>query len=356
MIFRDCIQLLRHRIRSYCGCLSGVLILLIAADRASASSQSFDIMINSPPREPGFGTLTVTAPEGGLLKLEAFTNVYEAGATAVKWADVPEGEHVLEWSINERRRAVPVYINNDREKEIVLHQRPVPGMPWVSPATGMEFVWIEALQIWAAKYETTVNQYRHYKPRYRARPFEGFIMDAPRQPAIINDFNEAMAFTAWMTIEDYARGALADTNTWSYRLPTESEWETLAGCGTGREYPWGDEWPPVSGKAGNYADTVCEEKLGYIGVRGGYYDGYAVSCPVEQCWMNEWGLYGVGGNLWEPCVSDDYHDRPVAWRGGAWNRSSQRDLRIKSSRITQSAMRSDKRFGIRVMLVANDIQ
>ena len=101
-----------------------------------------------------------------------------------------------------------------------------------------------------------------------------------------------------------------------YRLPSEQEWQTFAQVGDGREYPWGNNWPPPSGKSGNYSDRIS-----------GYSSGYGVTAPVDELWKNPWGLYGVGGNVWEACASDSSGGSYGAWRGASWRADDQVSLR-----------------------------
>ena len=39
---------------------------------------------------------------------------------------------------------------------------------------------------------------------------------------------------------------------------------------------------------------------------------------MERSGANEWGLYGLGGNVWEDCASDASGGSFGAWRGAAW--------------------------------------
>jgi formylglycine-generating enzyme required for sulfatase activity len=57
----------------------------------------------------------------------------------------------------------------------------------------------------------------------------------------------------------------------------------------------------------------------------GYTDGSAASCVVEQSGRNEWGLYGVGGNVWEWTSEQDGDERIL--RGGSWNLNDRGGLR-----------------------------
>jgi formylglycine-generating enzyme required for sulfatase activity len=97
---------------------------------------------------------------------------------------------------------------------------------------------------------------------------------------------------------------------------------TFAQCGDGRTYPWGNDWPP---KYGNYADSAAKSVFSGWGVIDGYRDGSAVSCPVEQSGKNDWGLYGVGGNVWEWTSEDDGSARVL--RGASWRNRDQGNLR-----------------------------
>ncbi len=140
------------------------------------------------------------------------------------------------------------------------------------------------------------------------------------------DFNDARDYAEWMTEKDI--GVMLSG--YRYRLPTEDEWVTYARCGDGREFPWGNSWPPVSGEAGNYLDTTAvlswgERISGLIEIPG-YTDGHAVAAPVDELWVNPWGLAGAGGNVWEICAPASAGGSFEGWRGASWRMGSKDSL------------------------------
>jgi hypothetical protein len=187
------------------------------------------------------------------------------------------------------------------------------GQNWTSPATGMEFVWIEALKLWVGKFEVTNGEYRKKEAGHDSKAYKGHSLNGDRQPVVCVNFDDAKAYAAWLTERDRVAGRLPAGC--RYRLPREEEFTTYAQCGDGREYPWGNEWPPRSGQAGNYHG---QEGAGTWGKTSGYNDGHPVTCDVEKSWKNPWGLYGVGGNVWEACASDSFGGSFGAWRGASW--------------------------------------
>jgi len=178
----------------------------------------------------------------------------------------------------------------------------------------MEFVWIEALKGWVGKYEVTNEEYRRFKADHTSGDIQGQSLNGERQPVVQVSYDDAVAFAEWIN----RRSVLPEG--YKARLPDGKEWLTIAQCGDGREYPWGNEWPP---KYGNYSgqESAWSSKI------DGYNDGHPVSCDVGQSGINTWGLYGVGGNVWE-WTSELYGTAGArVLRGASWYGGGREDLR-----------------------------
>jgi formylglycine-generating enzyme required for sulfatase activity len=183
----------------------------------------------------------------------------------------------------------------------------------------------------------------------------------PSHPVVSVNYDDATAFCEWLTRKESEEGQLEEGQV--YRLPTDLEWSQAAGLppenGVTPEqrdgklldyYPWGRQWPPPAG-AGNYADTAQKG----TGVRiPNYRDGFAQTSPVGSFAPNPYGLYDLGGNVWQ-WVQDSYNGggRGKLWgvlRGGSWGTSKQAELR-SSYRNVMDRPERDVIFGFRVVLV-----
>ena len=203
---------------------------------------------------------------------------------------------------------------------------PVAGADWTVPSVGMEFVWIKALECWAGKYEVTNGEYRKFKPDHDSKSYEKHSLNGDRQPVVFISFDDAVAYAKWLTEQEQKAGRLPDG--YSYRLPTRDEWMTFCQCGDKRLYPWGDEVPPAYG---NYAGREAGGEWARI---AGYKDGFQVSCPVEQSGVNDWGLYGVGGNAWECTIKTRSDLSFDSWRGSSWGNNLPLSMECRSRLIS----------------------
>jgi serine/threonine protein kinase len=127
----------------------------------------------------------------------------------------------------------------------------------------------------------------------------------PDHPVVFVTWLEAIAFCKWLTDKEHQEGALPPNQ--FYRLPTDLEWSKAVGLPEEPQktpaerdmviadvYPWGAGWPPPPG-AGNYAG----EETGSDAAIKGYNDGFKWTSPVGSFKPNQYGLYDMGGNVWQ---------------------------------------------------------
>ena len=127
-----------------------------------------------------------------------------------------------------------------------------------------------------------------------------------RHPVVLEAFEDAAAYAAWLSKET---GAV-------YRLPTEAEWEKAARLGALGKRPWGDDIDP---SRANYLLRAEDKET-------------SSTRPVGSYKPTPAGLFDIIGNAWE-WVSDYYAPYPKGAvsnpkgpatgmqrivRGGAW--------------------------------------
>ncbi len=193
---------------------------------------------------------------------------------------------------------------------------PQPNQVWKDAVSGLEFVWLQGgcFQLgnrdpgrtgfyhekplhpacidgfWMSKYEVTNAQYRQYKPEHTSKEIEGRSLDGDEQPVVYVSWYDAKAYTDWLSRK---RGA---GKRYTFRLPTEAEWEFACRAGTETVRYWGENEETC--RHANVADFFYQLK------RVNYHecsDGFIASSPVGSFPANPAGLHDMLGNVWEWC-------------------------------------------------------
>jgi formylglycine-generating enzyme required for sulfatase activity len=184
---------------------------------------------------------------------------------------------------------------------------PAEGQPWQN-SLGMKFVPAGTKGILVDVWDTRLKDFDSFvrATRYDATRLmnsDGIVKDGdswalpgfdqtPDCPVSTVSWDDARAFCLWLTEKERWERVISRDQ--YYRLPTDAEW--TAAAGDGLRYPWGEQDSPPPG-AGNYAfkdDGFFESTLDGA-------DGYKNTSPVGSFSSNAYGLYDMGGNLWEWC-------------------------------------------------------
>jgi serine/threonine protein kinase len=203
-------------------------------------------------------------------------------------------------------------------------------------------------------WDTRVQDYEVFAGEaHRAWPKPDFPQ-SPTHPAINVAWDDSDEFCKWLTSREQSAGLLPSG--WGYRLPSDHEWSCAADIGAKEDanaapadknakvknaFPWGTVWPPPRG-AGNFAGeelkpALSSGKYSHIhGVITGYNDGFVETSPVGSFKANRFGLFDMGGNVWQWCddwINTQQMHRVV--RGASWSGYLPEDLLL--SRRFQSA-------------------
>ena len=205
----------------------------------------------------------------------------------------------------------------------------------------MRFVPVAGTKVLFSVWETRVQDYGVFAKETGRNLYRPSFQQESTHPVVEVSWEDAVAFCVWLSKKE---GRL-------YRLPTDAEWSVAVGLGVENGstpekkalkvagYPWGEAWPPPQG-AGNYHPDL-------------EVDDFEYTSPVGSFAANAFGLYDLGGNVWELC-EDWYDDEKTTrvLRGGSWDygdvwvlRSSFRDYDPPSDR------RGDR--GFRCVLVVS---
>ena len=185
---------------------------------------------------------------------------------------------------------------------------------------GMEFVWVPAGQFrmgcvsgrdcqdyefpvhevrisrgfWLGKYEVTFAEYDRFTAATGRARADDRGWGRGRRPVINVSWEDAVAYTEWLSGQTGER----------YRLPSEAEWEYAARAESVTAYSWGNE----IGR--NRASCWgCQSQAVFR----------METVPVGSFGANRWGLHDMHGNVWEwvqDCLNTNYRGAPGD--GSAW--------------------------------------
>ena len=179
---------------------------------------------------------------------------------------------------------------------------------------------------------------------------------SPDHPVVNVTWTEAIAFCKWLTDKEHKDGSLPSNQ--FYRLPYDLEWSKAVALpdetgktpeardmGVPDVYPWGTEWPPTKG-AGNYTG---EETGSDVAIKG-YDDGFAWTAPVGTFPPNKFGLYDMGGNVWQWCM-DSWNNESKAkvLRGASWYNGALKLSLLSSCRVHAAPDSSTDNYGFRIV-------
>jgi formylglycine-generating enzyme required for sulfatase activity len=338
--------------------ISSVTTTAPAQSEATATTPESTVVAN--------GSVKITsAPSGATV----VANGRDIGQTPLVIEDIKPGAVTYELRLSGYKTAsVSGEVESQQQAFLAAHLEKAvaieAGPQWTN-SLGMKFVQLGAIRV--SIWETRVQDYdafcnatgRHHEP-------VDFDQN-PTHPAAKVNWFDADAFCKWLTEKERRENSLEQGE--AYRLPTDLEWSMIAGLPVEsgatpeardgkikNEFPWGRQWPPPTG-AGNYADQSAKRRVG--AVIESYVDNFAQTSPVGSFKPNTFGIYDLGGNLWEWCA-DAYKGNNATsgrdWgvlRGGSWATSNRLEMQ-SSYRNVVDRNEADVIYGFRCVLAPED--
>ena len=153
------------------------------------------------------------------------------------------------------------------------------------------------------RYEVTFKEYDQFVKATNRRKPKDYTWGRCNQPVIDVSWEDAKAYTKWLTKQTKRQ----------YRLPSEAEWEYVARAGTTTNYWWGNK---IGKNLANCADC------------GSKWDDKKTAL-VGSFLQNPFGVYDMIGNVWE-WVADPWHNnyKGAPKDGSIWNKGGEEHYRI----------------------------
>jgi formylglycine-generating enzyme required for sulfatase activity len=266
----------------------------------------------------------------------------------VQGYDLPSLVERAQSVISSNNRALRTAARRLVELEDAEVTTPRQGHPFVEPATGMTFVWIPGGKFmmgsskkpgqpnyhpsanykeipvrpvrltgfWMSVYPVTNKQYARFvteTARVAPTSFADRRFNDPAQPVVMVTWDDARAFTAWLTTKFAVVVA---------RLPTEAEWEYTARGTDGRHYPWGNDSPDASlATFGQPSDTEQPAVVGHTPAGKSPFNVHDLAGNVWEWCLDVWadGYAEIQAGPVDPCHRDHTGGEWRVVRGGSWH-------------------------------------
>jgi formylglycine-generating enzyme required for sulfatase activity len=210
----------------------------------------------------------------------------------------------------------PPLVVTNKAPETVTVTNTEPKMPGVMYTNSLDMEFVKVSGYWAARYEVTQKEYQKVMGS-NPSSFQGV-----KRPVDSVSWNDAVTFCKRLTEQELKEKQLPVG--FSYKLPTEEEWESLV-------------------SDASLTDAVTSSR----GPRAG-------TSAVGSMAANRLGLCDLRGNVMEFCLGDISKPFRVL-RGGSWQDRIEVNLRMNFRNYCKPDERKNT-FGFRCLLVQKPIR
>lgn len=196
---------------------------------------------------------------------------------------------------------------------------------------------------WMSTHEITIGQWKKVMGDLPGELLRGYAK-------LRQSDNQPVVYVSWTEVRQFIERLNQTDKSWTYRLPTEAEWEYACRAGTTTYYSFGDD---ISVEQANYDPTMSYSEQGS-------------TREIKSYPFNQFGLYDMHGNVseWvEDAYAASYAGLPTdgsanagtaaetrkVFRGGSWT-TEPYVLRCNVRRSGGPKLR-DNRLGFRIVAV-----